>query len=361
VKGEIYDPVYVIPPATVTTHPNVLLFNQNEKQSKNVQLQLHPNKDLNGDLKIGFSGENVNEIAEKNSHLVKGVTKNYDFKIEHYQPKEVNRIFPYANQKIDNDTIGYFLALRAINYDHIPAIKYFYSEQVKTIHINLKTAGKKIGYIIGSGDKVAEVLEELGYDITLLDQSNLATINLSNFDAIITGVRAYNTNEWLNNYYTKLMEYVKNGGNMIVQYNTSNNIGPVRAQIAPYDFTISRNRITNENAKVVILDTLHPVFNFPNKITDKDFEGWIQERSIYHATNWDAHFKPLISMTDPNEKSDEGSLIVCKYGKGFFTYTGLVFFRQLPASVPGAFRLIANLIALNQQTENKNTTPIKRK
>lgn len=220
---------------------------------------------------------------------------------------------------------------------------------VKTINIDLKTMGKKIGYITGAGDKIADILEQFGYEVTIIDKNNIANINLSGFDAIITGVRAYNTNEWLDIYYDQLMDYIKEGGNLIVQYNTSSNIGPVRAKIGPYAFDITRNRITDENAKVTILDASHPVFNFPNKITDADFNGWIQERSIYHAGSLDEHLKPLLSIADAGENPDNGSLIVGKYGKGYFTYTGLVFFRQLPAAVPGAIRLMANLIALNQQ------------
>jgi hypothetical protein len=174
---------------------------------------------------------------------------------------------------------------------------------------------------------------------------------LKDFDAIISGVRAYNTNEWLNKYYEKLMKYVEAGGNLIVQYNTSNQIGPVRSKIGPYNFTISRNRITDENASVDFLTPAHPVLNYPNKITGEDFKGWVQERSIYHATDLDKKFEAILRMNDPGEKPEEGSLVIASYGKGFFTYTGLVFFRELPAGVPGAYRLLSNLIALNQKKE----------
>lgn len=347
VKGEIYDPLYIIPAATLTTNSSVLLFDKLKKQSKKIQVQLYPNKNLSGDIKVSIAGTDVNEINDLNTNLTKGVSKIYDFNVNNNNANDVSLLTAYANQKIGNEKAGYFLALRAINYDHIPAIKYFYPDLVKMVNIDLKTAGKRIGYIPGAGDKVTQLLEELGYEITILNQNNLSATNLSSFNAIITGVRAYNTNEWLNNYYDKLMNYVKEGGNLIVQYNTSNNIGPVKAKIGPYNFDISRNRITDENAKVNFIDPAHPVFNYPNKITQRDFEGWIQERSIYHAANWDANLKPLISMADPGEAANDGALLVGKYGKGYFTYTGLVFFRELPAAVPGAIRLMANLIALN--------------
>jgi hypothetical protein len=145
------------------------------------------------------------------------------------------------------------------------------------------------------------------------------------------------------------MKYVEHGGNLIVQYNTSNFISSVSSRIGPYPFTINRNRITDEKAPVKISNVNHPVFTFPNLITEEDFTGWVQERSIYHATDTTGKYEKLISMNDPGEKGDDGSLLVGKYGKGYFTYTGLVFFRQLPAGVPGAYRLLANLIALNRK------------
>ena len=145
------------------------------------------------------------------------------------------------------------------------------------------------------------------------------------------------------------MRYVNDGGNYIVQYNTSNFISTVKNKIGPYDFTISRTRVTDENATVNFLKPGHPVLNFPNKITQDDFKGWVQERSIYHASKWDKKFEPIFSMSDPGDKADEGSLIIAKYGKGYFSYTGLVFFRELPAGVPGSYRLLANIIALNKK------------
>ena len=189
----------------------------------------------------------------------------------------------------------------------------------------------------------------MGYEVVLLSNKELAKNNLGQFDAIITGVRAYNTHDWMNKYYDKLMKYVQEGGNLIVQYNTSNNIGPVRAKIGPFPFNITRTRVTDETAAVNILKPEHPVFNFPNKIVADDFQGWIQERSIYHGADTSGKFVKLISMADPGEKADDGSLLITPYGKGWFTYTGLVFFRELPAGVPGAFRLMANLIALNKK------------
>ena len=237
--------------------------------------------------------------------------------------------------------------VRHINYDHIPAITYLHQPLAKRVAIaNFKIAGKSVGYIPGSGDKVPQALEQMGYKVTLLKEADITTDNLKQFDAIITGVRAYNTNDWMNNVYDALMQFVNAGGVLLVQYNTSNQNGPVKARIAPYPLNIGRTRITDETAKVNFLLPNHPALNYPNKITDKDFDGWIQERSIYHAEKIDSSYQRIFSMKDPGEKDEQdGSLVIANYGKGKFVYTGLVFFRELPAGVPGAYRLFANLLA----------------
>ncbi len=247
-----------------------------------------------------------------------------------------------------------WLHLVSINYDHIPPIHYYYQDNAKILNLDLKTAGRKVGYIDGAGDKVAYALEQMGYEVSILKEKDLFTANLTQFDAIITGIRAYNVHDFLKTKYDVLMEYVKNGGNLIVQYNTNNNLSALKGEgISPYPFNITRNRVTDENAKVNFLLPDHPVLNYPNKITEKDFEGWIQERGIYFADQADAAFQSPLSMADPNEQDQKGSLIIANYGKGKFVYTGLVFFRELPAGVPGAYRLMANIIALNKTNIKK--------
>jgi len=179
----------------------------------------------------------------------------------------------------------------------------------------------------------------------MLNEKDITAPNLKQFDAIITGVRAYNTNLWLSNASFVLNNYVREGGVLLVQYNTNNNAGPLRQKIGPFPFTLGRNRITDETAAVNFLLPDDPSLNYPNKITQKDFEGWIQERSVYHAENIDSSYRRIFSMKDPGEKENDGSLIIADHGKGRFIYTGIVFFRELPAGVPGAYRLLANLLA----------------
>ncbi|HEX4877868.1 MAG TPA: PIG-L family deacetylase, partial [Chitinophagaceae bacterium] len=349
VKGELYQPLVVVPPVVIIPSED-LKISFNEKESINGTVLIRG-------MKKGFSGKltamdaGTKKTADNVSFSVPDIqvnTRNQanDLSYKAVPPKTDQVIIVGAG----NEKEGvYTLDRHEIKYDHIPWINYFHEAEVAIKKVDLKTFNKKVGYITGAGDKVPEALEQMGYEVTVLGDKELAKNNLDKFDAIITGVRAYNTNEWLNKYYDKLMKYVNEGGNLIVQYNTSNQIGPVRAKIGPYDFTITRNRVTDENAAVTFLKPEHPVFNFPNKITADDFRGWRQERSIYHGSDTSGKMEKLIAMADPGEKSDDGSLLVAKYGKGYFTYTGLVFFRELPAGVPGAYRLLANIIALNKK------------
>ena len=345
VRGELYQPVVVIPAFDVSVPEGLAIHKIGSPDKATQTLLVKANKNLD-DIKLFEGGVSIPRSDKLN--LTKGQSKELEI------PQEtalsgisvstlIETPFRY---KPDSDLAK---SIQKIKYDHIPYITYFNNAVSKTLALKFETYGKKIGYIVGAGDKVPEALEQMGYEVTLLTDKELTRNHLDQFDAIITGVRAYNTDEWMNNHYDKLMKYVNNGGNLIVQYNTSNQIGPVRAKISPYNFDISRTRVTDENAKVTFLKPDHPVMNFPNKITDDDFKNWIQERSIYHAANWDKNFETIFSMNDPGENPDEGSLIIAKYWKGYFTYSGLVFFRELPAGVPGAYRLLANIIALNRK------------
>lgn len=351
VRGELYEPLVVLPPFTLEVPSPLNIVVKGTKKPGVEELTYTAQKDLPS-IKIYSDDKDV--VINDPNPLRKGGTKNFSRPFDGRTAGSA-----ISSNSGESFTIKYYeepgrttaKTLHTIKYDHIPYINYFTDAQSSYVVVDLKTAGKKIGYIVGAGDKVPQALEQMGYEVTLLTDKELSRNNLKQFDAIISGVRAYNTNEWMNKHYEKLMNYVQQGGNLIVQYNTSNQVGPVRAKIGPYEFNISRNRITDEKAAVTFLKPGHAVLNFPNKITHDDFSGWIQERSIYHATGWAKEFEPILSMSDPGEGADEGCLIISPYGKGYFTYTGLVFFRELPAGVPGAYRLLANLIALNQKKE----------
>lgn len=348
VKGEVYQPLVVMPPVEFDfVDENNLSVNDTAVRS-----QLHFVSLLKDSVlyKVAFkySDKWYAERPEFNYGTWRN-SENYASPV--FKPaKKGNTLSEVVSIEVSRGKdIVYAGKRKVVAYDHIPSQVYFKRARTNLLQVDLKTYNKKIGYITGAGDKVPDALEQMGYEVVQLGDKELSRNNLQQYDAIITGVRAYNTHEWMNKHYDKLMKYVSDGGNLIVQYNTSNQIGPVRAKIGPYNFNITRNRITDETAAVTLLKPEHPVFNFPNKITQDDFKGWVQERSIYHATDTSGKFEKLIAMADPTEKSDDGSLLVTKYGKGWFTYTGLVFFRQLPAGVPGAYRLLANIIALNKK------------
>lgn len=348
VKGELYEPLVVIP-AVEFDFVGDNNFSINDSA---VKVQVHFKRNLKDSTLYTFQVNHSDKwFVDKDNFQYGSWSNPSNYVSSVFKPKQGNGSLRESISLTlkKGDRILFAGYRKYVSYDHIPYINYFKEARSTLSQVTLTTYNKKIGYIVGAGDKVPEALEQMGYEVNMLTQKELSKNDLSKFDAIITGVRAYNTNEWLNNNYDKLMKYVNDGGNLIVQYNTSNNIGPVRSKIAPYNFNITRTRVTDENAKVTLLKPEHPVFNFPNKITDDDFKGWVQERSIYHGSDTTGKFEKLIGMSDPGEKSDDGSLLVAKYGKGWFTYTGLVFFRELPAGVPGAYRLLANIIALNKK------------
>lgn len=330
VKGEVNQPFFIIPPIGVETVPALALsLNQSPESIQPIIISNEPAK-------------NILDTVWKFSSGLKKIRNNG------------NVYFTTARQGSVKDTISlvakmnnreYHQYKTLIEYPHIPDILYFQDASTILVQFDLKIAGKHIGYIPGAGDKIPEALAKMGYIVTVLSEQDITKENLSVLDAIITGVRAYNVHPWLNDVYPVFMDFVHNGGVMVVQYNTSNRISSVNGNIGPYTFDISRNRVTDEHAAVKFLHAESDLLHYPNQISQKDFEGWIQERSTYHASNFEEHYTALLGMHDPGEQAQTGSLIYADYGKGRFIYTGLVFFRELPAGVPGAYRLLANLLA----------------
>jgi hypothetical protein len=213
------------------------------------------------------------------------------------------------------------------------------------IPVQLATGGKKLGYLPGPGDEVPASLRRVGYDVTMLGDDALTAAALAPFDAIVVGVRAFNTNERLRAAHEALMAYVAAGGTLVVQYNTNSRLAPLSIPIGPWPFEISQKRVTDETATVTFTQPKHPLVTTPNALTSADFAGWVQERGLYFAETWDPRYETVFSLADPGEKPLTGGLLVARHGKGTFVYTGLAFFRQLPAGVPGAYRLFANLLA----------------
>ena len=233
-----------------------------------------------------------------------------------------------------------------IRYDHIPLQLLQPPARLKAVSLDLAIRGHQVGYLPGAGDSVAESLEQMGYAVKRLTGTDLTEAGLRGFDAVVIGIRAFNVRNDLATQMTNLFAYVEAGGNVIVQYNRPN--GLQTDKLAPFDLRLSGDRVTDEHAAMTFLAPDHPALNTPNKITSADFDGWVQERGVYFPNQWDEHFTPLLACNDPGETPLKGGLLVAKYGKGYFVYTGLAWFRQLPEGVPGAYRLFANLVSLGK-------------
>jgi LmbE family N-acetylglucosaminyl deacetylase len=244
------------------------------------------------------------------------------------------------------DGVSYRNEHEEINYPHIPPQLLQPLASLKAVCLELATRGHTVGYLPGAGDSLAENLRQMGYTVKILDDANLTPDELRDLNAVVIGVRAFNVRKNLAAHMPALFAYVENGGTVIAQYNRPD--GLKVNQIAPYDLHLAGGRVTDETAAVTFLAPEHPVLNTPNKITSADFDGWIQERGIYFPDQWDSHFTPILACHDPGESPLQGSLLVAQYGKGYYVYTGLVFFRELPAGVPGAYRLFANMISLGK-------------
>jgi LmbE family N-acetylglucosaminyl deacetylase len=336
-KGEIYEPFEILPLITTKLKNKVLIFSNSLPKKISVVVKAGAN----------FTSGKVRLKVPENWQI---------------QPKET--IFTIA-EKNDQQTVEFLVTppknqsegkleviaisggktfkkeLVEIKYNHIPKQAVLLNSEAKIVRLNIKIVGNKIGYIKGAGDAIPENLRQIGYTVVEINPSEINAENLHKYDAVVLGIRAYNVVKELKFKQKFLLEYVEKGGNMIVQYNTNRRVDVA----APYPLNLSRDRVTDEFAEVRILDANNSVLNFPNTITAEDFNGWVQERGLYFPDSWDAAYTPILSMNDKGETPKNGSLLIAKYGKGNYIYTGLSFFRELPAGVSGAYKLFANMLA----------------
>jgi LmbE family N-acetylglucosaminyl deacetylase len=341
-KGEIYQPVEITPPVTANIQGKVYIFNSQQPQTIEVKLKSFKNVHAGSITMNVPSGWKISPERVEFTNKNKDDEWERDFTLTPSGNKSQTGVVE-AQLNVDNDPKTYNYGILSIKYNHIPDITIFPPAEAKLIQLDLKITGRKIGYINGAGDLVPEALKQVGYDVHQLSDNEILNSDLSVYDAIVVGVRAYNVDERLAIDQPKLLEYVKNGGNLLVQYN--NNRGLVTKDIGPYPFNVVNERVTDENAKITIIDPDNAVLNYPNKITPADFDGWVQERGLYFTKDADPQYQKVLKMADPGEPARDGSLITTQYGKGRFIYTSLAFFRQLPAGVPGAYRLFINMIS----------------
>lgn len=329
----------VIPPVSVQFTSEVRLFAPGSERAVEVQA-IAARPDIAGSLSLEVpAGWSVSPASHQFKLANAGDRTSFAFTVRapstpasvEFGAKAVVNGRTYSTRRID------------IRYDHIQHQVLQPQARMRAVALDLKTAGHRIGYIPGAGDSVAECLEQMGFEVSMLSESDLTPGKLNGFDAIVVGVRAFNVRKELAAAVPALTAFAEAGGTVVVQYNRPD--ASSSSPITPFDLKISSDRVTDENAAITFLAPDHPVMNTPNKISASDFEGWVQERGIYFPNQWDERFIPLFACSDPGEQPMKGALLVASCGKGRFIYTGLSWFRQLPGGVPGAYRLFANMVA----------------
>ncbi|MCW3465591.1 PIG-L family deacetylase [Chitinophaga nivalis] len=345
VKGELYEPLVVAPPVVANLVNQVHIFTDTRSQVVPVKLKALADG-TKGTVRLQLpAGFEATDNDQPYSLAQKGDEMELRFNIRPLKAATANHVDSFTVMVTCNGK-GYTQSLQQIRYDHIPVITLFPPAQAGLVTVNLKHNGNRLGYIAGAGDLVAAALRQVGYEVTELGEKEIMNGNLQQYDAIIAGVRTYNINERMKYWQPQLLQYVKEGGTLVVQYNVNNPL--MIRDLGPFPFGLSRDRVTDEKAPVSFINAQDPVLHYPNEITADDFNGWVQERGLYYTVNADKAYRKLFTMNDKGESSLDGSTLIASYGKGKYVYTGLSFFRQLPAGVPGAYRLFVNLISVKQ-------------
>ena len=342
VKGEVYEPFDILAPAYAEVKNETIIFSPGQTQK--MRIEVTAGKDNVKGTLIPCYDSKWTVTPEKIPFELDSKNQKAYIDIEVTAPK----IQDPSNMSfiVDVDGEKYTDKLVTVEYDHIPTQQVLQPNVINNICIDIKSVGNKVAYIMGAGDKIPEALRAIGYQVDVIPEDDIRAEVLYKYSAVIVGIRAYNVIDNMKFHHNTLMDYVKNGGTVVTQYNTSRRLKS--EELGPYPMKLSRKRVTDEFAKVTILDKEHPILNYPNKITEKDFDGWVQERGLYFPDEWDEAYTPLLSSHDKGEEGLEGGLLVAEYGEGHFVYTGYSFFRELPAGVPGAYRLFANLISYGQ-------------
>jgi len=352
VAGERYRPIEITPPVLIRPVSTVSIFPNGEPRSLGVRLTAAA-PSISGTVRPEIpAGWSISPTSAAFALAAKGDEKEISFRIQPGATEKNRQARSVLHFAAEVDAKRFSLGQIRIEHDHIPIETILAKADVQLVTFPLERKGTRIGYISGPGDEIPASLGQAGYLVTVISDSVLADAAASqsaaafaNFDAVVTGVRAFNSRALLRAAQPALLAYVQAGGTLVVQYNTNNRLSPLTTPIGPFPLEIGHERVTDENAPVKFASPAHSLLSFPNKIAEHDFDGWLQERGLYFASHWDARYQTVISMSDPGEPALPGGILAAQYGKGTFIYTGLAFFRQLPAGVPGAFRLFANLLA----------------
>jgi LmbE family N-acetylglucosaminyl deacetylase len=338
VRGALRRELQIVPALSISLDPQLLIVPKSDKpQMRRVTITVTNNstKPISGTAKINGWGDescatafNLKNKGEKNA-IPCDITIPAGYSGDYLFSAEARAGNLYASQE-----------MQTVAYPHIQTHRFYTEAKTMLQILDLKVAPARVGYIMGSGDAVPEAIRQMGLSVEMLNENDLTSGDLSRFDVIVVGIRAFQVRADLISNNQRVLEYVRNGGNLIVQYQR-----PEYENLLPFPAKIGA-RVVDENAKVTILEANHPAFNVPNKITETDFIHWVQERNLYSFSTFDANYKPLLEAHDANEAENKGGLVVAEIGKGKYVYTSYAFFRQLPAGVPGAYRLFANLLSL---------------
>ncbi len=340
--GEIYRPFEVVPPVSVKLGEDVFIFSNQEAKALKVTVK-SSEKSVSGTVKLNVPKDwKITPESQTFTIAQKGQETVLSFMVTPPAGSSEGKVDPIVTV----NGRAYDKKIATIEYKHIPFQTVLLPAASTIVKLDVKKKGETVAYIEGAGDVIPASLEQIGYKVTTIKPENISAEILAKYDAVVVGIRAYNTIDALKFKQTEIFKYVKNGGTVIVQYNTNGKL--VVDSLAPFMLQLSRDRVTEENAEITFLAPEHPLLNVPNKITAKDFEGWEQERGLYFPSKWDPAFTAVISAHDKNETAKDGGLLVAKYGKGYYIYTGYSWFREFPGGVPGAYRIFANMLSIGK-------------
>lgn len=343
-KGDVVEALRVVPAVSVTPQDNLIIIREDGSIRTAVRLHAYENVPA---LSLNIFGNNKNLLTIQGLQLRSGSDTLIPVNLTAKQVGEAGKNDFFLDAEAMAGGKRYNRSLRLIQYNHLPTLQYFTPAVAQVLHRTWKTTAQKIGYIEGAGDYAPTLLKLSGLSVDMLKESDMSSAEkLRGYDAILVGIRAINTEKRMSYWMPVLLDYVQNGGTLVMQYNTLQDMATT--QLGPYPLTLSSKRVTEEDAAVKMLLPDHRLFSYPNKITADDFKGWVQERSLYVPTKWDSQYQALLEMNDTGEEPLQGALLYAPYGKGQFVYTSLSLFRQLPAGQKGGIRLLMNMLSVGK-------------
>jgi LmbE family N-acetylglucosaminyl deacetylase len=341
-RGDVVEALRIVPDITLSFTSNLLV--PEADGSLNTSIHIHSFKNINN-ATLNITGNNLNK-ALSGVKLAKDQDTLINVKFTAVEMKATGTNDFEMNVYISADGKTYNKTQHLIQYEHIPTLQYFTPAKAKLLHNNWKVTAKRIGYIEGAGDNTVSLLRLAGLQVDILKDADINVEKLKKYDAIITGIRAVNVEKKMEYWMPTLLKYANNGGTLVMQYNTLQDLST--KNMGPYPFTLSSLRVTEEDAKVTITNPTNKLMTYPNKIDDNDFAGWVQERGLYYPTKWDEHYQTLYKMNDTGEDALSSATLYTPYGKGHYIYTSLSFFRQFPAGNKGAVRLFMNMLSVGK-------------